>query len=341
MSAATVALAAVALTAVGFVVATLVVPQPTPDLVAAPHGDATLAVSLEPFSDERIIAVTPQITDPVTLEVTDSGRVTAISCVAGGVIASGSSPATLDDRPLLALYTSTPLWRDLAVGSRGADVLALESELARLGHDLTPDDYYGQATRTAVAALQAQIGIARPAGTIATASVLWLPNPEVVVGACEVSLGQSLDDGLIATAAGGLSSLRVTGDLSDAAVGERVLQYGELSAPINADGWVTDAALLAAVAAGPEIALLATDASAGSPSLSLTTALADPLDVVVLPPSALFAIEADSGCVIADGEPRTVQIVSSALGKTMVTFSGGAAPDEVVVDPAPTSPDCR
>jgi peptidoglycan hydrolase-like protein with peptidoglycan-binding domain len=335
---ATAGLAAVALVAVGLLAGILLVPARVPSSVAAPEGERRVAVSSRRFDDPRRVEVTPHRADAVTLTVAETGRITRTTCAPGAVISSGTSPVTVDDRPVLALATTVPLWRDLESGMRGEDVRALQVELARLGQPVTPTGTYDRATAAAVAAVQRAIGVAQPSGRLPVASVIWLPAPQVTVATCEVALAEIIGPGPFATVAGGLVALQVTGGLADAVAGDRLLRLGTASAPIDASGMVTDAAFLAEVAASPEYAFAA---ASDSGTLTLDAVLATPVEVVVVPPGAIYGITDDAGCVIADGEPRRVRVVASSLGQTMVTFDTGTVPTNVELPlPGEVPPPC-
>lgn len=299
----------------------------TPD--AAAPGVQTVAVSSELFDDTRTVAVAPQVADPLTVTVGDVGRITRSTCATGAVISSGSSPLTVDDRPVIALATSVPLWRDVTPGTKGDDIAALQGELVRLGYKVTVDGVVGRSTTTAIKALLTTAGFVRPTGVLAAASVMWLPAPEVTVASCEARVGDQTDGDPLATVGGGLIGLQVTADLSDALPGDRVLTYHDLTAPVGADGLITDPAFLAALASGPEANL----ALAGTSALTLPAALVTPVEVVVVPPSALYDLSGSAGCIVADGTPRAVTVVSSSLGQTMVVPADGVVPSRVATNP--------
>lgn len=315
---ATAGLAAVAAVAAGVVVGAVFVPEPAPSSVVSPPGERTVSVTSRVFDDARQVVVAVELAGSVTLMVPDSGRVTRTVCVPGAVIASGGSPITIDDRPVIALATAVPLWRDLGPGMSGEDVRALQVELARLGHSVAATGTFGEQTRAAVSALLSEIGVDRPSGRLAVASVMWLPAPQVRVDSCEVELAEVVSQGPYATVAGSLAALRVSADPSAGGLGDRVLRWGDLAAPIGRDGRVTDAEFLGALAASQEFAFATSEQGQGT--MTLQSALAEPLAVVVVPPAAIFEPSGGMGCVVADGQPRRVSIVASSLGQTMVTF---------------------
>lgn len=334
---ATIMLGVVTLLAGGVAAGVVLAPDRVPQSVRSPEAVATAPVSSQAFDDMRRAKVTPQVAQDTPLSLAGSGRVTASSCVPGGVIESGSSPVTIDDRPVLALATSIPLWRDLAPSAEGDDVRALQAELARIGFPVRADGEYGDATKTAVARLFEEAGAAEPSDDLPAASVLWLPAPSVAVSECGAPLGTVAGDESFMTVAGGLSSLQLADSVRDGAPGARVVRYGELTAPVGEGGVVTDPTFLEEVQRGPE--LEAWQRSEGSEPVTLEYVLAEPLDVAVVPPGALFALSGSSGCVVGDGSPRPVTVVSSSLGQTLVTFDG-AAPSVVDLTPQQGQSSC-
>jgi hypothetical protein len=66
----------------------------------------------------------------------------------------------------------------------------------------------------------------------------------------------------------------------------------------------------------------------------VSVALASPVEVTVVPPSAVYGIVAGKGCVSSGGASVPVTIAGSQLGQTFVTFETEKYP--TVVDIAPT-----
>ncbi|TGJ96266.1 hypothetical protein DLJ96_11045 [Actinotalea fermentans ATCC 43279 = JCM 9966 = DSM 3133] len=317
-------------------------PQSEPQSVRSATLPAAVPVSRQVFDDARRVKVTPVVAEEGTLQVTDTGKVTRSQCAPGAVIESGSSPVTVDDRPVVALATSIPLWRDLAPTAKGDDVKALQVELARLGHKVATDGTYGDATKAAVTTLFKAAGVAKPTGDLPVASVLWLPAPSVTVKACEVPVGAATSAEAFATTAGTLASLGLSDTLTGVTPGDRVLRLGEVSAPVGEGGIVTDPAFLEAVRGSVEFA--GWQRTEGSEPLTLEYVLAAPLDVSVVPPGALFALSGTAGCVSVDGTAFPVTVVASSLGQTLVTFDGldaATAPTEVDLTSQGEGQTCR
>jgi hypothetical protein len=335
-------LAAVVLLAGGVTAGMALAPESEPQSVRSATPPSAVPVSRQVFDDSRRVKVTPVVAEEGTLQVADTGKVTRSQCAPGAVIESGSSPVTVDDRPVLALATSIPMWRDLAPTAKGDDVKALQVELARLGHTVKADGTYGSSTKAAVTKLFKAAGVAKPTGDLSVASVLWLPAPSVAVKACEVPVGAATSAEAFATTAGTLVSLGLSDTLSNVTPGDRVLRLGDLTAPVGEGGVVTDAAFLEAVRGSMEFA--GWQRTEGSEPLTLEYVLAAPLEVSVVPPGALFALSGATGCVSAAGTSHPVTIIASSLGQTLVTFDGldaAAAPTAVDLTSQEEGQTCR
>ncbi|MFE9293088.1 peptidoglycan-binding protein [Streptomyces niveus] len=88
----------------------------------------------------------------------DTGTVTWLPDM-GDEIERGESVYSADERKVVLLYGSTPLYRTLGVGSEGKDVTMLERNLAALGHTgFTADAEYTESTADAVRAWQGDLG---------------------------------------------------------------------------------------------------------------------------------------------------------------------------------------
>jgi peptidoglycan hydrolase-like protein with peptidoglycan-binding domain len=107
----------------------------------------------------------------------------------------GDAVYAVDLRPVPLLYGRVPLFRPLAVGSRGADVRELEANLVALGHGggLTPDDRYTAATAAAVRRWQRALGVTRT-GTVQPGDAV-VATDAVRVSSPSVSAGQRVAPG--------------------------------------------------------------------------------------------------------------------------------------------------
>lgn len=301
--------------AVGVAAGLLVRPAAAPaDLLAASHVTSA-PVASQLFEDARQPTVRFAIDPDTNLTTTHSGRLTETSCRVGVPIESGQVLARADDQPVVALATSLPLYRDLARGAKGNDVSALQTELARLGFDVSVTGTFDRRTVVAVKALQKRMGTPKPSGALALADVVWLPQASVTPTGCKATVGATLGGDPLATVAGELRRISFDRPAS-LAPGDRTLTlFGQtIGLPADADG-TDDPAFLAAVAGTREFAAQRRDDAA---EVSGDYRLATPLTAWKVPPSALFGLAQGRGCVQAGDEAVPVVVVGSGLGASLV-----------------------
>jgi len=323
-----------AATAVGVVVA---LPVEPPAALATATPAATVAVTQRSDADERQVQLALDTGAPRAVVTTRSGTVTASSCTTGGVLRSGVEIARIDDVPVIAMATGTPLYRDLAVDDRGDDVRGLQQELARLGVPLTADGIVGAGTLRAVRTFLRTHGFERsevPEDVIERSAFAWIPSAETTVRTCTAVVGAPVDaDGVLVELPAELRSARVEQLPGDAVDGARRVVVGAVRADVDGQGVVTGPSDLAAIGALPEYA--ATVASAdGVPSLSASWSLRDPLEVRIVPPTALWDVQEGHACVQpVKGHPLLVEVVGSELGQSFVRLDPGDTLDRVRVTP--------
>ena len=251
-----------------------------------------------------------------TLASPTSGVVRAAHCEPGQALVSGEPVLTVDERTVLALHTSAPLWRDLAAGMRGTDVTALQEELVRLGHAVPIDGVFRASTGLAVRELWRAAGGPQNLRTLPVTQVLWLEAPQLTVTACQVRVGERIGAGDPVLVTGGtLESLTVrTAGLPDDDL--VVTAAGvEHETPLPPGGLVTDRAFLDAIATSPAFEQVRRE---GATEITVTTRLATPLRLTAVPPSALYDLTGSLGCILADGEPMPVEVIASELGQSLV-----------------------
>lgn len=334
-------LAVLAAIGAGAIGATILTPEQPPTNLR-PGAELTSApVQQQQFDDQRTVPITLSITEATPLVSNVDGTVTALRVAAGQELASGSSPLDVDDVPILALHTKVPLYRDLSIGSRGADVASLQDELARLGYDIESDGYYGWVTGAAVKDLKTRAGAVRPDGNLPLAQAVWLPTQTVTPDTWTALLGSTAAAGTgYGTVPGRLTAVAATlpGTL---APGARSLTLWGQTAPLE-DGRAVDDGFLEAVMQTRDYAAAAAAADPGS--LTATIALTEPVDTLKVPPTALFGIEGDRACLQSGEEVFPVMVVGSALGASLVTVDEApdrAAPTEVALGSAITAESCR
>lgn len=303
---------------------------PPPDSYAA----AAPALTAEPrpveFGDERIVPVSVSFAPSPALRSPATGVLTSSSCVPGATVSSGESLYAIDGVPVVQLATSVPLWRELGVGDTGSDVEALQTELARLGHAIEVDGVFGWTDLAAFDATTAAVGAPQSSGgVIPFGAVGWQPAADVVVAGCPIAVGEAVGAGAVMAELPPRPAAALVRLPEDRVEGPRVLVVGDERIPIDETGVVRDPSVLAAIALTESYREL--DASA-EPVIELTAALATPMQLVAVPPAAVYDLDGSIGCVQHDSSTTRVRVVASQLGLALV------APDiplgTVDLDPA-------
>ncbi|MBB2923730.1 peptidoglycan-binding protein [Cellulomonas cellasea] len=320
--------------------AVLAAPTPTPSGLAAAEEPRTAPVQHQSFADERNVEVTFRVAPERTLVGHTGGTLTWSACAPGVPVASGQVLLRADERPVVALHTGVPLYRALQAGDRGADVEALQRELAALGHAVAANGTYGASTTRAVRKLFADAGVTRPDGTLQLAAVVWLPERTMTPSTCATPLGGTLGDGqAVATVAGALTGVTypVPAGLRE---GPRDLTlFGVTVRQDQAAGEVTDPAFLAGVAATVDYAVAREGQDGQKPKATL--ALSEPVDALKVPPTALFDLRGTTACVQQGDEAVPVALVGSGLGASLVQpLAAGTELTEVALGGAVTHTTC-
>lgn len=313
--------------------------QPPPSL-QDPQEPRTVAITTSEFRDERTVAAEVLALQPVAAALKLSGTVTSTTCVPGGQLTAGKILAAVDARPVLGVDTAVPFHRDIGPGAAGGDVDALRARLAGLGYNVATAGQYSPDLAGAILKLQADHGLHSRDGVLHLEDVVWLPAPNVRVRSCDALLGSQYGAGApFLTTVGVLQSVRVVFPPGQPpASGDRTVSFGAASAPMAADGLVTERSFLDEVSKSPEFA--GTQSSNSPKPLNLKSALRAPLVVAKVPLSGLFSVNGNKGCVKAsDGTIHQATIAGSSLGAVLATFPAGT-PKEVFLGNAKGNPEC-
>jgi peptidoglycan hydrolase-like protein with peptidoglycan-binding domain len=330
-------LAGVTLLSTGGATGFLLRPATAPRELRAATEVTTAPVGREDLTDERTVKISLHRSTAPPLVVGLAGRVTANSCRPGRVLISGRAVARINNIPLIALATPTPLYRSLARGQRGDDVTALQRELRRLRYPVRITGSYDSRTTVAVRRLQQAAGVERPDGRVDVGRILWLPGPAVVADSCELIQGGYASVGqTYAKARAQLTAVVVESIPPNTVAGDRVIEAMGVTGPLGRDGTATDPAFLKRVADTREYRMV--EAADEDPELTAGIALKSPLRTLKVPPGALFAVEGDRGCIQSGPTAYPVTIVGSRLGATLV--STPQAPTQVNLGSAITMRSC-
>jgi peptidoglycan hydrolase-like protein with peptidoglycan-binding domain len=122
------------------------------------------------------------------------GTITGLA-TEGSVVRRGQRLFALDGQPVFLMYGKVPAYRDLTVGTKGADVRQLERNLKALGYGagLEVDDTYTSYTAQKVREWQEDRGLPET-GSVELGSVLFSPGPVRVAGH-EASVGDETGPG--------------------------------------------------------------------------------------------------------------------------------------------------
>jgi peptidoglycan hydrolase-like protein with peptidoglycan-binding domain len=143
--------------------------------------------------------------EAVPVAATEPGVLTWIAPV-GSTVKRGEPLFKVDERPVVGLYGSLPLYRTLRPGTNGRDVRQLERNLAALGYaGFTVDDTYTSATATAVRSWQADLALPKK-GTLELGRVVFTPGPVRIAGHT-ARVGDAIDR----ESGGGITVLSYTG----------------------------------------------------------------------------------------------------------------------------------
>lgn len=335
-----VVLAALVAVCTGIIGATIAAPDRAPALLQPAAPPTSAPVQEQQFGDERSAPVVLAITNPTSLTSNADGRITAARAESGQLIESGSSPVDVNTVPVIALFLAVPPYRDLDIGSTGADVSALQDELRRLGYAGTTNGYYGSATVSAVKALKGRAGMPDPDGALPLSQTMWLPTPVAALDTWTAVLGSSvIVGGTLGTVPGRVTSVLVTLP-SDLAPGARTLRLWGQTTEIDTEGRSDDVGFLTAVMATRDYA--AATQAANLADITGTIWLTNTITALKVPPTALFDINGANACLQSGNTVYSVTIVGSGFGASLVALDDpdSEAPSTVVVGPAITATGC-
>ncbi|MDR1033962.1 MAG: hypothetical protein LBL41_04255 [Bifidobacteriaceae bacterium] len=171
--------------------------------------------------------------------------------------------------------------------------------------------------------------------TIEFENVIWLPEPEMVINSCPLSLGQNVGfEQVLYTVPSQVTGAKIAEFPENMIAGDRVLRISEEEFHLNKDGAVSQKDLLKLAATQQYRQQVMGLVSTGSESVKITAdySLVNPVNISVVPPSAIVTETETKTCVISDGKPIAVNIIGSELGRTFVEFAGNA-PESVTFRP--------
>jgi peptidoglycan hydrolase-like protein with peptidoglycan-binding domain len=331
---------------------------PAPEKPKAKLPAATAKVSSTTLVETKTVSGTLGYGDRVPIRATETGTLTWISPV-GSTVERGKPLFKVDERPVVALYGSLPLYRTLRMGIKGADVQQLEQNLAELGYSgLAVDDTYTTATAKVVRTWQGDLGLPQ-SGTIEPGQVVFTPGA-VRIAEHTARVGDTIGSGSREDTSSVLSYTGTTRLVTvDIGVADRTLAIegrtvtvtipgaGAVEGKISEIGTVATAKAEASPAPGRGSAAPSNTSSAASDArIQVTVTIADqkalgsldaaPVnvdlvseerkDVLAVPVTALLALAAGGfGVEIVDGDTTRIVAVNTgmfAAGRVEVSGKG-------------------
>lgn len=302
-----------------------------------------LSLQAEQFDDARTISLKVTASHAQNISFGRTGQVTYTSCSENGVIASGSHEYDMDGTPLVTLYTRTPLYRNLSYGDKGADVRALQTELARLGYASSQSGTFDWSTWNAWRRLYADYGGTAQDATFDKTLVIWIPSESLATTGCATELGSVVSDGSSTaafTTVEGIQTIKAASLPTDRMTGERVIEINGQTYPIGEDGTVDDSQAFAAMASWDGYTGNRKDGEQTT-DVSVNYRLKQPIDVYSVPAEALVGLDKTDGCIVsAKGTALRAHVVGSSLGRTLITLSG-KAPGSIRTNPGKSTCDAH
>lgn len=326
-------LIAVMMLAVGLGAGLMISAARTPDGLVQPVGPSTFPVEVSDFYDAQPVELRLVQQPASELFAPRGGVVTRSVCPDASDLVSGESPWSIDGKPVLAMATKTPLYRDIGMGDTGPDVAALRDELLRLGYEVEPSNRVDNATIAAWKEAQKEIGLAQ-SDVFAIADTMWLPQTGTAIEICTALLGNRVEEGSsMASTFPAVVALELDTVPAVGVAGKRQLVVGEEDLEVGENGRVTDAKIIQRLLETPSgVAAIATSDSEMQVTLPGDYALATPVSAATIPASAV--VGRSSSCVVdSTGVSLTVEIVGSSLARSIVSFADGSPPAKVQVSP--------
>ncbi|HEY3261855.1 MAG TPA: peptidoglycan-binding protein, partial [Pseudonocardiaceae bacterium] len=137
---------------------------------------ATAKVTRTTLVETKKVSGTLGYGDPAPIRAAAGrGTLTWIAPV-GSTVTRGEPLFKVDERPVVALYGSLPLYRTLRAGVEGSDIKQFEENLSKLGYaGFTVDKTYTAATTEAARSWQADLGLPKT-GAVEPGQVVVTPG---------------------------------------------------------------------------------------------------------------------------------------------------------------------
>lgn len=251
---------------------------------------------------------------------------------AGDSAETGTVLATVAGRPVIAVVTESPLYRDLALGDAGADVVALEAALRAAQLIGSADSVIDGGTLQAWHALDPT----GPTNRISISTIALVPG-QATIGSVAVQIGDSVKPGTplmevdVSSEAFSCSGLAPGGELRTGSVALKVSGQSVPVERITVSG-LSDPAL----ATGPRTVLVHPASDIDGDTARLAVVASDTKSAVLAVPASCIKTDAAGDTtitVVVNGSRREVPVELGATAQGLIQITGRnlAAGDEVEI----------
>jgi len=168
-------------------------PDRAPALLGSAKEITSAPAGVQEYTGATQVTMIPTVSQTRELVGNASGTVTEDMSSQG--LTSGKTAMKVNGVSVVALATATPMYRDLATGDKGDDVLALNNELARLGLPASAKSTtYTWNTSQGVKQLMSAAGNTSD-GSLPLTDVLWIPAASVRVNEWAGTVGATVAGG--------------------------------------------------------------------------------------------------------------------------------------------------
>lgn len=262
----------------------------------------------ERFSNASV-AIEVEYADAQSPTTAAQGTITDLRLQPGDHVDTGDVIMEVNEQPVFAYVSDSPLWRDVSRGLEGPDVETAQWLLGELGHD--PQGIDGDAgyyTERAIKEFNKEHGYGDTNGVLSLASLVWVGTAPVTVDEVSVALGDSVSSGTaLFTTTAGLASVAVSETPNVPRDAELELEVEDVVVPYSAGtGRITEPDAVAQIA----------EALGTSTEGVATVRLVEPLTVGTVPSSAVVTDETGAACLFADvaAPPLVVEPLDGTLG---------------------------
>ncbi|MGU3410298.1 peptidoglycan-binding protein [Microbacterium sp. M1A1_1b] len=310
------------------------------DTTSAPRHHPTAAVERGDLVDTKTFAGSLGYGAPSSVPGAATGTLTWLPAP-GQVIHQDEPLYAVDEHPVRAMHGTTPMWRTLAPGARGADVQQLNQDLAALGYDVAVDDVFGRRTTAAVKRWQHDRRM--PVTGVVTADDIAFVPGDVRVDAVTGVLGQPAGGDVLRVT----STARVVRATVAQREAERLAVGTAVRVRVNGTGAAMDGTVVDAVPTTGKDGTASVDVTVGfDPGDRTLPAAASAqveaqgqreTDVLTVPVAALVAGAGSGGgyaveVVRHDGTTKRVPVQAGFVASGKVAVTGALhAGDRVVV----------